>query len=210
MNQTAVRERPIIFSGPMVRAILDGRKTQTRRVIPARWQFVDYLNHPTCRASAIVVCKFGNPGDRLWVREAFCQKIDENGMFVYNADGNLDPSCYYYRADGVDVRKADGDGGTEYNKDGSEASPWSSPIHMPRYASRITLEIVRVRVERLQSITEADAIAEGFKATHHGDGSSATDAFEYSWDQINASRGHSWALNPWVWAITFKRIGATP
>ena len=125
------KERPILFSGAMVRAILDGRKTQTRRVVkgwPLEWlqpgMFTpEYVADPRNQA-----CPYGQPGDRLWVRETFCQKwCDQRGY--------LDE--YLYRATEPDV----------VHPDGQDKSPWRPSIHMPRAASRITLEITGVRVE---------------------------------------------------------------
>lgn len=212
--KTAVTEKPILFSAPMVRAILDGRKTMTRRVVGSdvndavkvrdiaiQTGFREYEHQfHFCDASGDTVkvygSKYGKPGDRLWVRETFCQKA-EDGRFVYNSEGNLDPSCYHYAADGYEVLKDDGDGGTEYRKDGRTASPWKSSRCMPRWASRITLEVTDVRVERLQEITEEYAIAEGFVA---GDGRpvngfctespfTAVSAFRSLWEELNGKRG---------------------
>ena len=169
-----IRERPIIFSGEMVRAILDGRKTQTRRVIkPQR----DYC------------CLYGKPGDRLWVRETWCLGDD--------LDGN---EAIYFRAD---------------------APPgdyiWSPSIHMHREASRITLEVTDVRVERVQEISADDAEAEGipthvvehtFRKCYRGAGERAAKRIEYFsrlWDNLNAKRGYGWDANPWVWVVAFRR-----
>lgn len=235
----AISEKPILFSAPMIRAILDGRKVMTRRVVTKQnsetavpWDRLEfdeskwpkglgfgfladangfkkggYLHVPTRPHpddpqdvaddwTRNRVYPKWNVGDRLWVRETFCQKT-EDGVFVYNSEGNLDPSCYHYAADGYEVLKDDGDGGTEYRKDGSTASPWKPSIFMPRYASRITLEITDVRVERLQEITEEDARAEGFQG---GDGRPengfntespfpARAAFAGLWDELNRKRG---------------------
>jgi len=155
-----MKERPIIFSGDDVRAILDGRKTMTRRVVKTNnhstnldtyfmdgepsvlgMQFTDGTN---------VKCPYGKVGDRLWVRETWTQRWDDDKS---EFDG------YLYAADGSFVVHVDGG----QNADGSERSPWKSPIHMPREASRLTLEITGVRVERLQDISEEDAKAEGFE-----------------------------------------------
>lgn len=200
----------------MVRAILDGKKTQTRRIVrpqptqplaghiiystdpnqSGKWRFAENDDHE----GEYRRCPYGLPHDRLWVRETFCQKC-EDGYPVYNADGNLDSSCYHYRADGYHVVKADGDGVTEFTKDGREASPWKPSIFMPRHASRITLEVTAVRVERLQEITEADAQLEGFQQTNT---TLARSEFIRLWKQINGVG--SWDANPWVWVIEFKRV----
>ena len=229
-----MRERPILFSAPMVRAILDGRKTQTRRIVkPQPPAYIDELHGNDLRGRApyrlehdetgavlgsgfqddndvFYKCPYGIPGDRLWVRETWCRKLDD-GCFVYNAEGNLDASCCHYRADGYHVAKDDGDGGTEYTKSGREASPWSPSIHMPRWASRITLEVVAVRVERLQDITADDAKSEGVEVCKHfADANKGHPldphrvAFAWLWNTINGS--DAWIANPWVWVVEFKKL----
>ena len=168
-----MKEHPILFSGPMVRAILDGKKTQTRRIMKPQpiqrnglWGFADHPRvigffGPLVFGNCVVsLAPKYDIGDRLWVREAWCHRTDETG-FVYNAEGNLDSSCVRYRADGESVVSVDGDGFTRFNKDGSEASPWKPSIHMPRWASRITLEITGVAVERIQDISAHSITFEG-------------------------------------------------
>jgi hypothetical protein len=221
--------RPIIFSDPMVRAILAGRKTQTRRIVnPQPPEYIDELHDGELRKRApyrlecnetgsilgqgfeddddhLYQCRQGVPGDRLWVRESFCRKADDEGMPVWNASGNLDATCYYFRADGVEVRKVDGDGFTEFRKNGTEASPWSSPIYMPRHASRITLEVVSVRVERVQDISEEDLRAElDWSRIAIPDDSDPWGVFADLWSDINGPE--SWDANPWVWVIEFRRV----
>jgi hypothetical protein len=243
-----MKERPILFSARMVRAILEGRKTQTRRVMKPQprltpsglmnWKgrIIGEVPHEsgdfTRYDEVTPLCPYGQPGDRLWVRETWCQKIDD-GRYVYNAAGNLDPSCCWYRASDHDVRADDGDGGQKYLRDGREASPWRPSIHMPRWASRLLLEVVEVRVQRVQDISEEDAKAEGVEMSgvgylnylwhghfNHGDGNrlsnawpyqysnyeDAADSFSSLWQLINSRRGHPWDSNPWVWAITFSVI----
>lgn len=218
-----MKERPILFSGEMVRAILDGRKTQTRRVVkpqPVHWTEVRLpgeSRYTPCddwsvgaggmmpRHEFISRCPYGQPGDRLWVREAWCHKC-EDGMPVYTDDGGLDPSCAWYRADGVEVTAADENGGTRFNKNGTESSPWVPSIHMPRWASRITLEITGVRVERVQEISHKEALAEGVPYDVSKPGGSPLSSFHSLWDSINAKRGFGWDKNPWVWVIEFRRV----
>jgi hypothetical protein len=211
-----VRERPILFSGPMVRALLDGRKTQTRRVIrlPAdrgQWESSDLQGHAVIwntTTGKVISCPHGAPGDRLWVRETWCQEVDRDGRLI---EGKA-----LYAADGQEVFLSDGDGGTAWRPDGRARSPWRSPLFMPRWASRITLELTAVRVERLQDISEADAVAEAApckmvtnlypeqcgcflaedEPTHH---------FALLWDSLNAKRA-PWASNPWVWVLEFRRV----
>jgi hypothetical protein len=189
-----VKERPILFSAPMVRALLDGRKTQTRRVVKPQSLVGHYGGGVTSR------CPYGVTGDRLWVRETWCQKMDD-GRFV---DGEA-----YYFADDIDVMKDDGDGGHEYRKDGTAASPWCPSIHMPRWASRILLEVTDVRVQRVQEITSRDAWDEGVKCSCLSPVPECAGnivAYKALWNSINAQRGFGWDVNPWVWAITFKKL----
>lgn len=191
-----MKERPILFSAPMVRAILDGTKTQTRRVVkpqppakvssiylpfkqePNNWQgFADSdgLIHWYGR------CPYGQPGDRLWVREAWRWVCPD------------DPDTAIYRADGHAASKL------------PPGFKWKPSIHMPWAASRITLEITAVRVERLQAISEADAEAEGCCTPLRGhDDDFARGCYRNLWEQINGVG--SWTANPWVWVIEFKRV----
>jgi len=211
-----MKERPILFSAPMVRALLDGTKTQTRRVVKPR---PDWAMGKRCMLQPHELagevnqgeysnCPYGQPGDRLWVRETWCGEIDgHTSQLIYNEDGNT-YKCLY-RADGHHVVLDDGDGFTKTNKDGSEASPWKPSIHMPRWASRITLEITGVRVERLQDISIADAMTEGVVETN--DTLRGLEpcmewryAYEDLWKSINGPG--SWDLNPWVWVIEFKKV----
>ena len=203
-----MKEHPILFSTPMVRAILEGRKTQTRRVIQPQPEIIirpidDKCNEVIWSDSKRVLsiggggdvlgacvrelCPYGYRGDRLWVRETFAYCPGD--VYVYRSD-------YLY-----DV---DSESAMTINMKTGETMPlrWRPSIHMPRKASRLTLEIVNVRVERLQEISEEDAISEGFRNlatdTARGD-------FSYLWDHINAKRGFGWDVNPWVWVIEFKR-----
>lgn len=158
-------EHPIIFNNLMVRAILEGRKTQTRRVCK---------NQPP---KMFDLSRYGEAGDRLWVRETFALK---SGKPFYRAD-----------EEHYDVR-------------------WRPAIFMPRWASRIMLEIVGVRIEMLQEICSADIVAEGFTVFHPRsiavEAGWDKSAFGGLWDSINAKRGYSFASNPFVWVIEFSRI----
>ena len=216
------RERPIIFSGPMVRAIRGGAKTQTRRLVRPQPRIVpadldrgfteggvydadfgtgpmefDALDLPKFRRSP-----YGERGDRLWVRETWRLPVEPDGTPLT---------------------------GIEYRATAPEAAQdfginWRPSIFMPREASRVTLEVEAVRVERLQEISEADAIAEGLREwpipdPHHARWSAGLDsgpfrdcweydprrAFKIGWDAINGKRG-PWASNPWVWCLTFRRL----
>ncbi|WP_050451066.1 hypothetical protein [Bordetella bronchiseptica] len=210
-------ERPLFFNGPMVRAILAGTKTQTRRGKgleyfsrpendPEGWlcarvaeghAFMAYKHMPHERA---VKCPYGQPGDRLWVRETWAYGIhamaayrDEDGPFVYAA------------------------GGTTQGRLGDR---WRPSIHMPRSACRLVLEITGVRVERLQDISEADAMAEGCSPAWLDAGGNTTvhteapptyrQGFARLWREINGDG--AWPANPWVWVVEFtaQALGNRP
>lgn len=213
-----MRERPILFSGPMVRAILAGRKTQTRRVVRGPIDFVggigqrgdlscwgwsiedDYgdrwavlardLDERHSHGCVSIPCPYGSVGDRLWVKESWARRLDEDHLSPSQLSGHW----AWYWADAQTCNT--GCAGAAGRKRPS--------IHMPRWASRITLEITDVRVQRLQDIGELDAEAEG----RHLDASEPLDYFPHTWDSINGKRA-PWAGNPWVWAITFRVISAT-
>lgn len=205
-----MKEHPIIFNGENVRAILNNRKTQTRRVIKPQpsecWDSLVWLSgiekwrahHPNgspvpSPASPEWRCPYGAPGDRLWVRETWgmLNDLPDSRDVVYRADYPGEPS--------------------------PEARGWRPSIHMYRWASRITLEVVDVQVERMQDITPSDCIAEGIEIIANewstpwyrglrNEWKSSREAFANLWDSINAKRGYPWADNPWVWAVTFKMM----
>ncbi len=229
-----MKERPVIFNGEMVRAIIDGRKTQTRRLVPEwqrpkpypendgehhynwmavaqsdrRWGYgVFGETEEACakELSIMAPCPFGNAGDRLWVRETF---MDLTGTGIEATTGKFEG--FAYRADtpagsyGDEVRK-------EYGM------KWTPSLHMPRKACRILLEITAVRVERLNDISESDAKSEGVKPagdmlpdypdtflTPNGDFATAKVAFQRLWQSIYGEE--SWGDNPWVWVIEFRRL----
>lgn len=193
-----MRERPILFSSPMVRAVLSGAKTQTRRIVkPLHMATVDAEQFPI-----LAMCPYGSPGDQLWARETCrAEAIGDEGLcgVRYVADGQFMPIA--------NTREASDRWVQLYWYRGMEGAT-VPPIHMPRWASRITLEITDVRVERLQDISEADAKAEGVSMP---DGTptppdfwSYQQEFRHLWEQINGPG--SWDANPWVWAISFRRI----
>lgn len=201
-------ERPIIFSGPMVRAILDGRKTQTRRAIKLPEDVTEgprYWTTPTGRPQAgyanpgvnywtpsgnhIDPCPYGFPGDMLWVRETFA-----------NMEYECNPPAYTYRAD------------TPSTATPGWALPpgvkWKPSIHMPRAAARLFLRVTDVRVERLQDIDESDAWREGVEPARAGQGDSGPikthrTGFVRLWNKLNEQRGYGWLMNPWVWVVSF-------
>ncbi len=211
-----MNDYPILFSGEMVRAILEGRKTQTRRVmkpqpsadfspITVEWyaptvEGRDGEEQPGTEIFGVYGdeegyrCPYGAPGDRLWVRETWL----------------LDGNVYLYKANFGKGVLSD-----------SWQGHWKPSIHMPRVASRITLEIVKVRVERVKDITRSDAILEGVSNVWSWDaGRNAEHPEHFSrallnpyvanysvlWDKINAARGLGWDVNPWVWVIEFKQV----
>lgn len=207
-----MNEQPILMIAPMVRALLAGTKTQTRRVV--KGQALEWLESgfsPEFVASHMNrLCPYGYAGDRLWVRETFyafgrwetrfsAKKGRDEWHFI---DMTLEGGHQYaYPADGHKIAPHKRTGGV---------SPtwWMRPsIFMPRAASRITLEVTGVRVERLQDISPDDCIAEGaWPAADRtlGRGHEAVDAYRTLWEQINGP--NSWAANPWVWVLEFKRL----
>lgn len=235
-----MRERPILFSGAMVRALLAGTKTQTRRV--AKFSAPAGLNQRFSGLSSEHIvgdcwalssrgaggcwqeraharCPYGRNGDRLWVRETFKQVASGE---VKNGYGEVRYG-YAYQADGAttwakhptivhDLTGQPPTGPMQF-----QPRPWKPSIHMPKRAARITLEITEIRVQRLQEISEADAIAEGIEASSlagryriYGRDTDGLDAdaprcsFQSLWESINGAG--SWDANPWVWALTFKRV----
>lgn len=215
-------QRPILFSAPMVRAILEGRKTQTRRVVrgaPNRvlWQPVVLHGHGgwVDEHGRPVRCLYGQPGDRLWVRETWMPDAPRDGSWP-------DASFYGSKCSPLstipeDYRKPEHClFRSTWDLDGPDLVGWKPSIHMPRWASRITLEITGVRVERLQDISEADACAEGLDYDpgeggvfhFHGLAGCCSDtaigSYRKLWESINGPG--SWDANQWVWVIEFKRV----
>lgn len=213
-----MKEHGMIFNGEMVRAILDGRKTQTRRPIKwkqtrfteigeredgSKWPWSEDAEHA---CDFWHPCPFGAVGDRIWVRETFTGHYLDDDQIQDIKDGrDKASSLCEYRADYPDGYQA--------------ADGWTPSIHMPRWASRILLEITDVRVERLNAISEEDAEAEGIDmealydsqdcydciADHNMTGRpTVTGAFKYLWESIYGEEG--WKSNPWVWVIEFKRV----
>jgi len=203
-----MKERPILFSAPMVRAILEGRKTQTRRVVklPERsslrgtWEPTtiggedgnniihdDQVAIWHTGTGDVICCPYGIPGDRLWVRETW-NRFEAWQGFHYAAD---------YEGYGIGP-----DDDPDHVPD--HAVRWKPSIHMPRFASRILLEVVSVRVERLQDISRGGAMAEGCPFPNMAHGDDPRDWYRRLWDEINGPE--SWNANPWVWVIEFRRI----
>jgi hypothetical protein len=209
------KERGILFSGPMVRAILDGRKTQTRRVVQNVPDAAVDITHNNARdvwfwvgehshLEGEIINRYGKPGDRLWVRETWgvTAKVSTD-CWMYGPYNDIDKDFIGYRAD-----------------DPEPYWHWKPSIHMPRRFSRITLEITDVRVERLQRISGEDIDAEGvlscdewqdYLANYESQQSAETrleTPHEYwarRWDRINGKK-HPWNSNPWVWVISFRQV----
>ncbi len=217
-----VERRPILFSGEMVRAILDGRKTQTRRVVKPQpvqspsgtawsWKLTAWTD--ACRGqisdlSPLDKCPFGVPGDRLWVRETWRpEELSKDGDLSAFEDG------IRYRADRsfrtIENTREAADAWVRVN---DHTDRWRPSIHMPRWASRIELEVTEVRVERLQEISSHDALEEGIElyggCTSNEDmqGWDPCEHFASGWDGLNAKRGFGWDTNPWVWVVEFRRL----
>lgn len=205
---TPIKERPILFSAPMVRAILEGRKTVTRREVK-RQAALDCLAAGFEPAFLALpgnsdLCPYGKPGDRLWVRETwYCDHFEvQKGPYLQPVDMyDLDQS----REDGELVYAADGLAPYE-----QEQPTWKPSIHMPRWVSRILLEITAVRVERLQDISRADIRAEGLQCPPElaSDDVSPNyrDWYPAAWRELWESTGGNWEANPWVWVVEFKRV----
>lgn len=213
-----MRERGMIFNAEMVRAILDGRKTQTRR--PVKFPILDRNlgcelagNELAGELSAgnYLNSAFGKPGDRIWVRETF-----QGPLFDYEQmDAYLEDSSRFETPEFCQYA-ADGGHRPEYqDADDNLRHGWRPSIHMPRWASRILLEITDVRVERLNSIHDVDAMREGIQnltTCSHSDfgipgvvnAQHPVRAFQLLWESIYGA--DSWKFNPWVWVIEFKRV----
>ncbi|SMB27144.1 conserved hypothetical protein [Serratia proteamaculans] len=226
-----MKEHPVIFNGEMVRAILDGRKTQTRRTLTDRQlQLIDLasqagecyplesgIDHANSQSYYREHCPFGQVGDLLWVRETWgvvSHDFDSDGWMIdWVPDRPATPieemsfgNGYYtghaiYAADGS-FTWGDDDGH-------GERSCWKPSIHMPRAACRILLEITGVRVERLNDISNDDAKAEGYPAEREADGGSCDPWlwFRDLWDGIYPD--NDFKVKPWVWVIEFKRVGGS-
>lgn len=217
--------RPILFSAPMVNALLAGTKTQTRRLVKPQPGEDGTNVYGIDATQAAVIRKawkpYALPGDRLWVKETFapCEAQIRKGHFHYRADGAVG---HRVSTNGGDVwweRTGHTTGLADHSLLGvwlAEPSKWKPSIFMPSEASRITLEVTAVRVERLQAISEADAIAEGIQRcglpndrhplwkVGHEMHEAAVPAYASLWESINGAE--SWAANPWVWVVEFKRV----
>lgn len=222
-----MKERPIIFNSEMVRAILDGRKTQTRRICKEHLQIYDSVFSYKRRSEfdfhikdglgQIVECPYGKPGDRLWVRETFSlQTNDYSGCedtfppfkdgrpIKYVKDGWEAEEVWYqahYKATDNPPELCCRNENCRQCEDDGYGAHWKPSIHMPRWASRITLEITNVRVERLHWISGEDAKLEGW--------SNKTLCSPFTWYRNlwkSIYGEESWESNPWAWVVEFKRV----
>lgn len=236
-----MKERPILFSGEMVRAILAGQKTQTRRIVKSVGadngvvfqkegdQWIPYRSwdgestQDRNGAETPVECPYGIPGDRLWVKETwqqfFWDELPEARRDTPRGTMGIPASPERYSLVGY---RADGELLSQDSDEGPAGQPanWRPSIYMPRWASRILLEVVSVRLERLQEISEEDALAEGVNAPNpcggcgqrrwsnclgclHTWAATPIEAYRDLWESINGKG--SWDRNPWVWVIEFRR-----
>lgn len=216
MTDRSKDERPIIMRDWEVRAILAGQKTMIRRAVripprklcPVSAQFSSVKNGVAmfiCGTDgALVRCQLGQPGDRLWVRKTW------NARPVSEVDSGMYEAWAPYKAI---PKQQPSNAWVYFEADGDEEGPWRPSIHMPRWASRLTLEITSVRVERLQDISGMDAKREGVSVPAHlpHDGADldyARREYRRLWQSINGPG--SWDANPWVWVVEFKRVGENP
>jgi len=199
MASSAVKERPILMSEAMVRACLDGTKTQTRRVLRPQWPRTntepkehscfpglwiaytsdDKLRNGKGEAGGERRCPYGVVGDRLWVRETFFESNEY--------DSKADAFVTYYRATDA----------VFFEPDHVLGWHWRPSIFMPRRLSRLTLTITAIHIKPVQDITEAEARAEGVASVAE---------YRALWNTLNAARGYNWGVNPWVWCVSFARV----
>lgn len=194
-----MKERGISFQGWGVRAILEGRKTQTRRVATGKHKMINGGVRPVAGD-----CPYGQPGDLLWVREKWrlvelnYQLPNARFMDVQYSDFTVQGWRENWKSQ---FKSFDAKERWTVDSIGDRFGRWRSPIHMPRWASRLTLRLTDVRVQRVQEISEEDARAEGTTGLV-----GAMTGFPYAWDSINDERGYGWDANPWVWVLTFELV----
>jgi len=221
---TTTKERPIIFRGDGVLGILEDRKTMTRRVIKPQppvdcQEWAGWIISSTSKREVgdatwtdvsgslynkdyHIKCPYGEPGDRLYVKETWAPMCRVADPFCACDEEAAKKNHYIeYKADTGNPLPGDW---PEESREDEGCPKWRSPIFMPRWASRITLEVERIRVERIQDISEADAFAEGISGGDWlGD---PVGEFAKLWNSINEKRGFGWETNCWVWVLEFKRI----
>ncbi|MFS2221387.1 hypothetical protein [Pantoea sp. B65] len=220
-----MKERPILFSDQRVRALLAGQQTQTRRIMKSLAFTPGQDNHEGCygfdvssnhrrgrhmmeMADLSYQCPFGQPGDQLWVRETWRGPIVPKELLTEYARSpeNFRSTDYcHYRADRSEL-------GTSLDEE-NEQFGWQTAIHMPRWASRINLQITGVRAQKIQEISDDDIMAEGVQTDSHflnnfftmkSDAIAPQAAYKQAWEKQYG--GTSWDVNPWVWVVEFKRI----
>lgn len=200
--KTATNEKPVLFSGPMIRALRAGRKTVTRRiVIPQTAILTDEMARslsvrpPKTENQPVIKYPYGSAGTRLWVRESCWLRPELTRKMLREGADTWPPVIY----------AADQ---TETDREWTKEHGWirRNSIHMPRMACRLVLEVEDVRVERLQEITEAEIAAEGFTPGEGIWAGSIRAAFSELWDELNADRGFPFASSPWVWRVQFKVV----
>jgi len=195
-----MKERPILFSTEMVKAIIDGRKTMTRRVIkpqPKHFHYTSDAQYPSKPDGEQINCPYGQAGDRLWVRETWVDMVCVASTEKGKGKGESNPH-YKASSDSTELKIL--------------AGHWKPSIFMPRKYSRITLDITNVRVEQLQEINiqkHDDVAREGWPFVYTGLAieKAPVELFAELWDSINLKRSYSWASNPWVWVIEFRLTG---
>ena len=227
-----MKERPILFKGAMVRAILSGHKTQTRRVVKPQPQISEHgylagewLGKPflSCGEPLLLPtledmpleCPYGQVGDLLYVRETFCYVHPDE----WHGHVATCPSAEKWPGHPEDWEMGSRNFGIAFAADGDGESQligenvrWRPSIHMPKWASRLWLRVVDVQVERLQDISSEDALAEGIrpiadrKYTSGDDAADNSSRFQWLWNRINTERGYSWESNPFVWVVEFERV----
>ncbi len=244
-----MKEYPILFKGDMVRAILEGRKTETRRIVKPTVKGCTVGVYTTAGKVMLndvvnvqedgdpwtgIKCPYGQVGDRLWVRETWADTSGENGpMISYRAKGGCDRFLVNesYPVDYSLYPKCNFTMWCTDLRSGAKGHNWRPSIFMPRWASRITLEIIEISVERVQDMDNDNAISEGINEywIDYDDGGGywnvpalwtnpdgkiikkiqtedPIEAFSNLWDSINKKRGFGWDSNPWVWVVKFKRV----
>lgn len=215
-----MKEKPIIFSPEMVRAILAKQKTQTRRVIKPQIQQMEegfawwHKSLPAghCHSDlesviqlALKSCPYGKVGDRLWVREAFYPDPPDTGDWCYYEFEDGTPNQMNMKAIPAKYQKPEH---VMYKASSSSSLQWKPSMFMPRWASRITLEVTNLRVERIQSISTEDCIAEGFSSRLR-EFDAQVDLWqqvEAAWNKMHDKKGFGWNQNPFVWVVGFKVV----
>lgn len=218
-----MKDRPILFSGPMVKVILEGRKTQTRRLVKPNYLACltgdcPHQRQAECNADLALACTYGEPGDRLWVRES-CWLKATDVVVGYRPESGERTEVEFCGERGVSLEEGEPPH-VWYAADGPlpEMPEWTmcrwerrNSIHMPRWACRLELEVTAIRVERLHDISEEDAKAEGVPpmlGSPEPVAPAYRDGFRQLLDALNGNRA-PWASSPWVWVVSFRKLEST-